>query len=264
MNLRMRAPSSWQVIRAIFLREAGIAWRRWLVRFLLLASVGPPLVFGIIIIVRIVARETSGFDLSWDPVVAFLQWQVIPVTLLALGLGTPLVARDRSEDVLYLYAVRPVGPWHYAVGKMLAVALPAFVLLLLPGVMIAVLRRGLMPEEVGLSESFWLVAKVTLAALFFGVGVAGVSVGPSAATRRARWALFIAVLFFFIPDAVGSLFAWGDDVPLGPMNAVYMLLESLLDRRDLARGIVSVFVLSVYAALGVSVTMFRVRQEMTP
>jgi ABC-type transport system involved in multi-copper enzyme maturation permease subunit len=259
-----RAPSGWHVIRAIARREVGIAARRKLVRLLLLASAIPPLVFGIILVVRLLAEKAVGVDLGWDPVLRFLQVQVFPVTLLALGLGTPLVARDRSEDVLYLYAVRPVSPWHYAWGKILAVAVPCFVLLVAPGILIAILRQGILPDRVGTGESLALVGKVVIMAVFVAMGSAGVSVGPSAATKRARWALLMALAVYIVPDAVTEAIWRGDPYPVGPGNAVRGLLDAFFEGSQGARGILSAGLLAAYAGLGAFVTFARVRREMTP
>lgn len=259
----LRAPSPWHVMRAIARRELGIALRRKLVRLLFLGSVGPPVVFAIILVVRILAEKVGGVDLGWDPVLEFLRWQAFPVALLALGLGTPIVAVDRSEDVLYLYAVRPVSPWHYAVGKMLAVAFPSLLLLMLPGVLIALFRQGLM-TDVSTGESLLMVGKVTVAAVFLAAAYAGVSVGPSAATKRARWALLIAIGFFWIPDAVAQIIWRHDAYALGPGNAAEELLSALFKDRSAIRGWLSVLVLCVYAVTGAWVTMVRVRKEMTP
>jgi len=158
----MRAPTSLQVVAAIARREIAIALRRRLVKLLFLVNLVPPLVMGIILVVNTMIRQ-AGFDLGWDPLLRLMQIQAGPVLLLALGIGTPLVARDRSEDVLFLYATRPVTPWSYTLGKMIAVALPAVALLVVPGVMIAILRQGLM-DDFGLADSFVLIGKVVVAA----------------------------------------------------------------------------------------------------
>lgn len=264
MGAERRSPSAWHVIRAIARREIGIALRRRHVRLLFLGSLVPPLVFGIILVVRLMAQKAVGVDLGWDPVLRFLQVQVAPVLLLALGLGTPLVARDRAEDVLYLYAVRPVSPWHYALGKMLAVAGPAFALLLLPGLLIAVLRQGLLSDQIGAPETALLSGKIALSALVLGLAYAGASVGPSAAVKRARWALLIALALFTVPDSLVE-FAFGEDaIPIGPAKASEALLASLFEGRDTGVGAISAFVLLAYAALGAAITMIRVREEMRP
>jgi len=260
----MRAPSSWHVVRAITRREVGIALRRKLVRILFLISAGPPLVFGIILVVRIMAEKASGMDLGWDPVLRFLQVQSAPVVLLALGLGTPLVSRDRSEDVLYLYAVRPVSPWIYAMGKMLAVAFPTMALLLIPGILIAVLRQGLMPETVHTGESLLMVGKMAVASFFMAWAYAGATVGPSAATKRSRWALLLAFGLFWLPDLIVQLVWRQGAYSAGPANASVDLLEALLGGGEAARGWVSAAVLAAYAVAGALVIKFRVQKEMTP
>jgi ABC-type transport system involved in multi-copper enzyme maturation permease subunit len=258
------APSAWHVIRAIARREVGIALRRRLVRLLFLGSLVPPLVFGIILIVRLMAEKAVGVHLGWDPVYRFLQVQVAPVVLLSLGLGTPLVARDRAEDVLYLYAVRPVSPWHYAVGKMLAVAGPAFGLLILPGMLIAVMRQGLLPDQVHFFDSIWLVGKIGLAALFLAIAFAGASVGPSAAVKRARWALLLALALFTVPDSVIELIFGNHAIAVGPAKASEMMLGMLFEGAEVGRGVAALGVLLLYGVLGCFVTLSRVREEMRP
>ncbi len=258
------APSHLHVIRSITRRELGIAARRWLVRLLFFFSLVPPVVFGIILVVRVMAKQAVGMDLGWDPVLRFLMVQAQPVTLLALGLGTPLVARDRSEDVLYLYATRPVLPWHYTAGKMLAVALPSFLLLVVPGILIAVLRQGVLGAEVTAGQSLLLVAKVVLAALFIAVGFAGVSVGPSAVTKRARWALLIAAVFFIVPDSIMTAVRGSDALALGPAAAGRDFLRALFGDLAASRAWLGALVLTVYGLLGVTATQRAVRREMIP
>jgi hypothetical protein len=194
----------------------------------------------------------------------FLQVQVAPVLLLSLGLGTPLVARDRAEDVLYLYAVRPVAPWHYALGKMLAVAGPAIALLLIPGILIAVMRQGLLSEQVGLLDSGLLVGKVGLAALFLGVAYAGASVGPSAAVKRARWALLLALALFTVPDSLLELTPLDNPMAVGPAKASASLLSVLFEGGAVTTGFLCALVLTFYGAMGALVTVLRVRTEMRP
>ncbi len=259
-----KAPSHVHVIRSIARREVGIASRGRMVRLFFLGSLLPPLVMGIILVVRVMAKKAVGVDLGWDPVLRMLMIQAMPVFLLSLGLGTPLVARDRAEDVLYLYAVRPVLPWHYTWGKMLAVVIPAFLLLFLPGVLLAVLRQGVMGDKIGTDESILLVLKVGLAASFIAMGYAGVSVGASAATRRARWALLIAFAVFVVPDAIVEGIWQEDAYGAGPANAAVELLRALFGEREPVRGLVGAAVLAVYGALGILVTLRGVRREMIP
>jgi hypothetical protein len=155
-------------------------------------------------------------------------------------------------------------PWHYALGKMMAVALPAFLLLLVPGILIAVLRQGVMADRVGTGESLVLVLKVAVAAFFIASAYAGVSVGPSAATKRARWALLIAVLICIVPDSVIQVI-WGSDAySAGPPNAAGELLRSLMGEKGAWRGVASAAVLAAYGVAGVFLTMRAVRREMIP
>lgn len=257
-----RTPSSWRVIRAIAQRETMLAARRRLVKLLFLASVLPPLILTVTIVVRIMAERMTGADLPWDPVLLFLQFQSFPVALLALGIGAPAIARDRAEEVLFLYATRPVLPWHYGLGKMLAVAIPAAALMLLPGMLIAVLRMGV-TAQIGTEEALAMIAKLALVAVVTGWAFAGISIGASAATRRGRWALLIAIGVFVIPQAFTTIVWILSDIPLAPRAAVNAMLEAFFEHFDL-RGIFGCGMLIIYGTLGMLITTLRVRREMIP
>lgn len=260
----LHAPSRAHVIGAIARRELGIAMRRRLVKLLFLVSLGPPLVFAGILVVGIVAQRMAGFDLDWDPVLWFLRIQAFPVALLAVGIGAPLVSRDRTEDVLYLYAVRPVTPWTYTVGKFLAVALPSFLLMMLPAVLVLGLRQGVLDQQVGAAESGSMLVRLTVGAMLVAAGYAGAMIGPSALASRSRWALLIIFLLFSVPDMIGGLI-WGvDSIGFSPGAAAQNLIDSLVGGRNAARGLGTTGVLLSYALLGALVTARRVRREMIP
>lgn len=264
MNGNAKAPTQVQVITAIARREITMAMRRRLVKLLFLGNLIPPIVMAVVLVVGMVARGFGIEDLDWDPLVRLLQVQTGPVLLLAFGIGTPLVARDRSEDVLFLYATRPVTPWSYTIGKMLAVAFPAFALLVIPGILIAILRAGML-EEFGLVDSITLVGKIAAVALLVAWGYSGVTVGPSAATKKARWALLLAFMCFTIPEAASEIIWRSSDVwALGPGQGVEHLIDALFDEHTVGHGVVGAVCLLVWGALGALVTSARVRREMIP
>ena len=263
MNGELRAPTSWQVISAIARREIMLALRRRLVKLLFLVNLIPPLVMAVILVVNMMIRQSGLGDLGWDPLLRMLEIQAGPVLLLALGIGTPLVARDRREDVLFLYATRPVTPWSYTLGKMIAVAVPALALLIIPGILIAILRQGLI-EEFHLLDSIALIAKVTLVAVLMAWGYSGVSVGASAATKKARWALLLAIVCIAIPNAISEIIWGGDAYALDVVQAVEDLLAALFEGGWVDYGVVAALALLVWGSLGALVTSARVRREMTP
>lgn len=256
------APGAGHVIRSIARRELVLGSRSKLVRFLFFASLIPPVVFIVVLLVRIFAEQAAGMSLPIDPLLEFLEFMTFPVVLLALSLGTPSVARDRAEDVLFLYATRPVLPWHYALGKMLSVAVPAFALMLLPGVLTALLRLGV-TQEISAGEAFDMILKLAVVALGLGWGLAGVTVGASAATKKARWALLIVLAFFVLPDLVTDLLL-RTKYELTPTGAVVGLLHALFGDESAGIGWVGLAVLGGYGAAGFLVTTERVRTEMIP
>jgi len=255
-----------QVITAIARREITMAMRRKLVKLLFIGNLVPPIIMAVILIANVLVEGIGLDSLSWDPLVQLLQIQTGPVLLLALGIGTPLIARDRSEDVLFLYATRPVTPWSYTLGKMLAVAAPAVALLLIPGILIAILRDGLM-DNFGMLDSLILIAKVTIAAVLMAGGFTGVSVGPSAATKKARWALFLAFMCFAIPNSASDIieyFQGGGEYLMDPGTAVDELIAALFQGGGAGHGVTGAIWLVVWGILGMLVTSARVRREVIP
>jgi ABC-type transport system involved in multi-copper enzyme maturation permease subunit len=263
MSTSRSAPSSWQIIRAISQREIALAFKRRLVKLLFIASVLPPIILTVVILVRMAVEASLGSDIGWDPMLQFLKFQALPVALLALGIGAPSVARDRAEEVMFLYATRPLQPWHYAVGKLLAVAVPAWALMFLPGVLVVFLRMAV-TSQIGASVALAMTGKLFIIAFVGAIGYAGVTVGASAATRRGRWAVLIALSFFVIPDSLVAIF-WGDNpFGIGPKAAIDVYLEAAFPRVDFLFAAVSVFLLIGYGLLGWLVTTLRVKREMIP
>lgn len=256
------APSAVHVIRAIARRELALAARTRLMRFLFLGSILPPLVFIVVLVVQLMITQNVDLPFKLNPLLGFLEFMGVPVLFLSLGLGTPSVSRDRAEDVLFLYATRPVLPWHYALGKMFAVAVPAFGLMLLPGVLTAVLRAGVV-QDIDVGEAFGMVARVLVVAVAMAWGYAGVTVGPSALVKKARWALVISLVFFMINDNLLRPF-FSDPWPLAPNEAFKELLYALFDEKDAVRGWISILILGIYGFAGFFAVRERVRTEMTP
>lgn len=263
MNDERRAPTRRQVTMAIARRELGIGARRRLVRMLFLASLIPPLILAGVLIARVMMKEMIGQDLGFDPLAWLLRIQVYPVALLALSLGTPAVARDRQEEVLYLYAVRPVTPSTYALGKYLAVAAPTVLLLWVPAVLIVGLRAGILGSMVPATETLLLLAKGSVASLAIGLGFAGVCLGPSALMRRSRWALLLALVLFGLIEPF-KIFRGVDGIAIGPSGAAFDLLNVMFGDAELLLAFTGASALLLYGLAGFLLTRARVRREMIP
>jgi hypothetical protein len=92
----------------------------------------------------------------------------------------------------------------------------------------------------------------------------GVSVGPSAATKKARWALLLAFMCFAIPSAISQL-VWGyGHYGLDPGEASEDLIHALFDDDSVIHGVVGAVMLVIWGTLGSLVTSSRIRREMIP
>ncbi len=255
-----RVPTATDVVGAIVRRELRLASKRRLVRFLFYISLLPLTAMALWLVFKVAAEASLGTEIKYDAVPQFLDVQSGPVLLLALGLGTPIVAQDRAEDVLFLYATRPVQPIHYTLGKLLATALPCAALLLVPAFIMAGLQMGVLPG-VGAMDTLTLMGKTTVLSLLIGWGYAGMTVAASALTRRGRWALLL-VIGYLLVDRIAA-FA-GADFPIGPTHAAAELRRALFEGGEVAAGVAGGSLLAALGVLAALVLAWRASREMTP
>ena len=101
-------------------------------------------------------------------------------------------------------------------------------------------------------------------AILVAWGYSGVSVGPSAAAKKARWALLLAFMCFAIPSGISELI-WGQGhYALDPGQAGEDLIAALFDNDSVSHGVVGAITLLVWGALGSLVISARMRREMIP
>lgn len=258
-----QAPPPLQVVLAIALREARIAWRRKLVKGLLalnLLSLGG---VAVAFTATAFAERQMGQPLGWNPVVEFLHIQVWFVLLLALGLGMGVIARDREHEVVFLYATRPVRPIDYALGKLAAVAGPAAALLIVPGALMVGLRHGIL-VEIEWMASAALLAQVVGLGLVAPAGLAAAVVGASAVARRERNALLVAIGLLAVPELIAQAATAGSAPPIGPMVANDALLDALFRDVDPGRAAWCVGVNAAWTAAVIAAIRWRIRKEMAP
>jgi len=257
-------PSAAHVVGTIAQREFRIALRRKFLRLILIMGFLPPIGAAVVLIIRLLLRQMQGHDTGWDPLPFLLGFQTIPVFLAALGLGTPAVSRDRAEDVLYLYAVRPVNPSLYAAGKMLAVFLPAFLVLFLPVVMVITVRQGILGSDAAPLDSLADLGRATVLTLGLAAALAGATVGPSAATKRGRWALLLSLAIITLPDTILRVFGLDGDWAIGPLNVSHKLVETLFVSKAWPESLGHLAILLTWGAAGFLLTRWRVAREMIP
>jgi ABC-type transport system involved in multi-copper enzyme maturation permease subunit len=257
-------PSAAHVVGTIAQREFRIALRRKFLRTILLLGFLPPIGAAVVLIIRLLIKQMQGHDTGWDPLPFLLGFQTIPVFLAALGLGTPAVSRDRAEDVLYLYAVRPVNPSLYAAGKMLAVFLPCFLVLLVPIVMVITVRQGILGSDAAPLDSLADFGRAVVLTFGLAVALAGATVGPSAATKRGRWALLLSLAIIMLPDTILRVFGHRDDWAIGPVNVAKFLVETMFEHREWLSSIGHLAILLAWGVAGFLLTRWRVAREMIP
>lgn len=194
---RREAAPWWVIARRGIL--APLRTRRFLA-LLLLAWV-PAVVKGVILYFSFQAGDLMKLlGGSWASVdapgfFAFLEKQRGFVLIVLAIIGTPLVARDRSENGLALYFARPLTLRDYVLGKLLIVLFYFLIVTLAPVLLLALFGYLVTSGATGLDMLLLTPLRATIYCLLAGTSLGLVLLALSAAGRRT---VFIAMSWLLL------------------------------------------------------------------
>ena len=159
---------------------------------------------------------------------AFLIPQSLFAFLMVLIVGPALVSPDLRNNALPLVLSRPLNKTDYIAGKFLVLALLTSAVTWIPGLILF----GLQSYLAGFS---WMTEHLRLAfGLFVGswvwiVALSSFALAISAWVKWKPWARIVFLGFTFIMSAVGQVFAFVFDQPLGQLLSVFDVADRVWD-----------------------------------
>lgn len=104
--------------------------------------------------------------------------------------GPPLIARDIKSKAFLVYFSKPIRPWQYVLGKLLAVVFFVFSMTLFPAVVLYAIGVALSPDVGTLTATLPILGQVILSSVVIAVPIAMVVLLLSSLTRDRRIATF--------------------------------------------------------------------------
>ncbi len=246
---------------AIAVNELRQAWKSKWVRRVEWASFFPLGVLAVLMLVRTRMETVLGPSRIW---LHFWNTQLFFVMLAVYFAGRRAVGEDLRTGALTVYFSRAVDFRQYLLGKWLAVAIAVCVVVLGPGLLLALF--GLLADSGTGVEDFlsWLVALLALTGLLCLSG-GWVVLAVSSLAGRGRAAGIVWVLLFFLSSAAGAGLAEATGVEglraLGFVESSLKLAEVLFGHEPAGFNTVW-FVLGHlgWAVAGAAVVLFRLRR----
>lgn len=187
-------------------RELRIGLRKpWVRRLLVLAGI-PMLFFMAFLYVELVINRVGGPDILGITLFEnFYSGQTFFVVLMMAAVGADIIAKDAVSGAHHLYFSRPLTRGQYMVGKLLAVGLVLALVVVVPGLLLALAQLLLAPEQDYAEFGRLSLGLISYGAVLSATGAALIAV-LSAFGRRARYVGIVWVsLYFFSSVAAGAL-----------------------------------------------------------
>jgi ABC-2 type transport system permease protein len=178
--------------------------KKWAKRLLVLSAV-PLVALVFALYIELVVEKTLHTQLLGNRVFTSLyEAQVFFVVLMMAAVGADIIAKDVAAKAHHLYFSRPLTPAQYLLGKLSAVAVILAVIVIAPGLLLALAQLLLAP-----TQDFENFGRVTLGILAYGVVlsvVGAVLIGClSAYGKRARTVGAIWVGLYFLTAALAGV-----------------------------------------------------------
>lgn len=184
----------------------------------------------------------------------------------ALIVAGPAVSDDLKGGGLSFHFSRPVRQLDYVAGKVLPSAIAVGVLAFMPAVLLGLLRLAMSPEWEPVSRPAVTLVNAAFLALMITVGLSVPAVAASAMTARRGVARVLWALLYWVMMAAGGVLSKAleeDAFHLLSLNGSAEALAGGLfgvDKRAAEYWAAGAFVLSLYAAAGLVLVLWRINR----
>lgn len=131
--------------------------------------------------------------------------------VVAIG-GPPLISRDIKSKAFLVYFSKPIRPWQYVLGKLMAVGFFVFSMTLFPAVVLYLIGVGLSPDVGTLKATLPILGQIVLSSVVIAVPIAMVVLLLSSLTRDRRIATFTWVSTWIFGELAFRVLSFGGRV----------------------------------------------------
>ena len=255
-----RVSGGWRFL-AIARNEIRLVWKEKWFRRVAIVSFFPLGIFGVISLVQSRLQAVAELMDLWEQ---FFASQLIFAMLMVYYLGRNAIAEDRRVGAFSVYFSRPIGLAQYLLGKWSAIAMAVLLVILGPGLVLALLRWAVEPGVDGALCLRWVAALAGLS-LMVALSQGAVILALSSMVQRGRTAGILWVIVYFVSSALGSGLASGTG--MGQLRAIGFV-ESSTNLAGVALSGASWYAdlgwqalgLGLWALVGAGVVLFQLRR----
>jgi len=209
VGTRRSLGSRWTVIMRHQLATAWKTWWRykiWLIAALMITAIGAGLMYIATDKTIQIIAGMSGTQVKFaDGALALLvPWYCRIGALVAMFVGSTLVAGDVQSGAFTFYFARSMRPRDYVIGKVAALVILLSLILLAGPLLLGILRLGLCESTEQVLEALPIVLKALAVGALATLTYAVVPLGFSAMIANRRYAMALWAAYYFV---VGTMAA---------------------------------------------------------
>jgi ABC-2 type transport system permease protein len=275
LGTRRAQSSRWRVIVR---NQVAVAWRGfWRFKVWALGATMTTVVFAILTYVlrskpfEALSQQTTGSPLTGVDAMLPFAFRFYPWFGFVLGVSVAatVVSRDLGAGAFEFYFSRPVRPIDYVLGKFAGLFLLMACVLAAGPFLLALVRVGV-AEPADMLATLVVVPKALLVGLLSAATYAALPLACGALAGKPRNTIAVWVAFYLVFGGIVAGIAHGTRTPaltaLAPPEAVASFAFAVFDVKLTFGGAAtapawaSVAVMLGYTALGLGVTIWRVKQ----
>ena len=173
----------------------------------------------------------------------FMQGQMFFLILIIILTGAGLIAQERSYKALSVYFSKPVSFWDYVGGKFLIIGFYAFLVTLLPGMLLFVIKVLLSNDLSFLKTYYWVPFSMLAYAVIVVVVMGGLMLALSSAAKGTGSAAVVFIVILMFPDILSKILSRIPEV------GIFSIQSSLKQTGAFLFGIKHPYDFAVYGAL---------------
>jgi hypothetical protein len=190
-----------------------------------------------------IVQGFRGLTIDTKFFAGFLQGQMFFLILIIILTGAGLIAQERKYKALSVYFSKPVSFWDYVGGKFVILGFYGFLVTLLPGLLLFIIKVLLSTDLTFLKTYYWIPFAMLAYGLISIVTLGGLMLALSSAAKGTGSAAVVFIVILMFPDILSKILSRIPEV------GIFSIQSSLKQTGAFLFGIPKPYEFVVYGAL---------------
>lgn len=190
-----------------------------------------------------IIQGVKGLTIDTKFFAGFVQGQMFFLILIIILTGAGLIAQERRYKALSVYFSKPVSFWDYVGGKFIIVGFYGFLVTLLPGLLLFILKVLLSTDLTFLKTYYWIPFAMLAYGVISIVTLGGLMLALSSAAKGTGSAAVVFIVILMFPDILSKILSRIPEV------GIFSIQSSLKQTGAFLFGIPKPYEFVVYGAI---------------